>query len=189
MAAELQTTFTGSLGLQYEQVAKAIRMDTNLLSMERAGFFTSHHGYDTHGSMNQDTLFNELNSAITSLVSNLKQQGLWDNTVIVFVSDFGRTLTSNSQGTDHGWGGNYFVLGGKVRGGQVLGKFPDRLDPIVSDENDGRGRIIPTTPWESVWNGIADWFGVDQEGRDAILPIKKNFDNSTIFSVGQLFES
>ena len=102
MDAELQTAFSGDLGLQYQQVAKAIRMDTELLDMERAGFFTSLGGFDTHNAMNQDLLLEQVNSAITSLVADLKAQGLWDNVVIVFVSDFGRTLTGNSRGTDHG---------------------------------------------------------------------------------------
>ena len=188
MDGELQTAFSGELGLQYEQVAKAIRMDTNLLDMERAGFYTMLHGFDTHGSMNQDGKLTELNNAITSLVTNLKEQGQWDNVVLVFVSDFGRSLTSNSQGTDHGWGGNYFVLGGKVKGGQMLGKYPERLDPIHSDLDDGRGRIIPSTPWESVWNGVAEWFGIDNEARTDILPTMRNFDNDIIFSAAQLFK-
>ena len=190
MDAELQTAFAGDLGKQFEQVAKAIRMDTNLISMERAGFYAFHHGYDTHGSLNQDALLTEVNSAISTLVTSLKQQGKWNNVVLVFVSDFGRSLTGNSQGTDHGWGGNYFVLGGKVNGGQILGEFPNRLDPVHSDVSASRrGSIIPTTPWESIWNGIAEWFGVDKEGRESILPVMKNFENSSIFSAAQLFKS
>ena len=102
MDAELQTAFSGDLGLQYQQVAKAMRMDTELLDMERSGFFTSLGGFDSHGAMEQDGKFGVINSALTSLVTDLKAQGLWDKVVIVFVSDFGRTLTSNSQGTDHG---------------------------------------------------------------------------------------
>merc|ERR1711865_1211613 len=111
------------------------------MGMERSGFFTSLGGFDSHGAMEQDGKFGVINSALTSLVADLKAQGLWDKVVIVFVSDFGRTLTSNSQGTDHGWGGNYFVMGGSVKGGHILGKYPDRLDPVHSDENDGRARM------------------------------------------------
>jgi cullin-associated NEDD8-dissociated protein 1 len=185
MSGDLPTAFTGELGEQFEQVAKAIRMDVNLIDMERAGFFTSQWGYDSHGSMDQSTLYNEVNSAIASFVTDMKQQGKWDNVVMVFASDFGRTLTSNTQGTDHGWGGNYFVLGGKVNGGQMLG-----LDPIYSDEDDGRARIIPSTPWESIWNGIAEWFGVDKESREEILPMMKNFDfNRTIFTAETMFKA
>ena len=54
-------------------------------------------------------------------------QGQWENITVVVVSDFGRTLTTNSQGTDHAWGGHYMVLGGDVRGKQMLGKYPSRL--------------------------------------------------------------
>merc|ERR1719424_327938 len=90
MDAELQTAFSGDLGLQYQQVAKAMRMDTELLDMERSGFFTSLGGFDSHGAMEQDGKFGVINSALTSLVTDLKAQGLWDKVVIVFLSDFGR---------------------------------------------------------------------------------------------------
>lgn len=67
-----------------------------------------------------------------------------------------RTLTTNGQGTDHAWGGIHLVAGGKVRGGQILGKYPDSLLDSGSVAL-GRGRILPTTPWEAMWNGIVDW--------------------------------
>jgi cullin-associated NEDD8-dissociated protein 1 len=54
-------------------------------------------------------------------------QGVWGNVTIVSASDFGRTLTSNGLGTDHAWGGNHFVVGGSVKGGQVLGNYPSDL--------------------------------------------------------------
>ena len=108
--------------------------------------------------------------------------------MLVAVRDALQPSTLSDALPDAGWGGNYFVIGGKVNGGQVLGKYPDRLDHVHSDENDGRARMIPSTPWESIWNGVAEWYGVDEEGREAILPMMKNFENSTIFSAAQLFE-
>ena len=45
---------------------------------------------------------------------------MWENVTIVTASDFGRTLTDNGLGTDHGWAGIDMLLGGAVRGGQVL---------------------------------------------------------------------
>ena len=47
---------------------------------------------------------------------------MWENVVVATVSDFGRTLLSNGQGSDHGWGGNHMVIGGDVRGKRILGK-------------------------------------------------------------------
>jgi hypothetical protein len=56
-----------------------------------------------------------------------------------------QTLTPNtSGGTDHAWGGNYFAFGGGMKGGRILGHYPESMtesDPT----NDGRGRLIPTT--------------------------------------------
>merc|ERR1711862_744355 len=77
---------------------------------------------------------------------------------LVITSDFGRTLTPNNQdGSDHGWGGNYFMMGGQVKGGQILGQYPDDYDGHLDA---GRGRVIPTTPWDAVWYGISEWMGV-----------------------------
>lgn len=74
--------------------------------------------------------FKLLNGALTAFKNEMVRQGLWDSVTLVVTSDFARTLTENSsQGSDHGWGGNYFVMGGNVKGGQVLGQFPDDITP------------------------------------------------------------
>ena len=52
------------------------------------------------------------------------------------------------------------VMGGKVKGGQMHGQYP----PDFTDDGPvgiGRGRLIPTHPWESMWNPISEWMGVD----------------------------
>ena len=54
----------------------------------------------------------DLGSQLKSFKEEMVAQGIWDDVAVVCVSDFGRTLTPNGQGTDHGWGGNYFVAGG-----------------------------------------------------------------------------
>ena len=105
---------------------------------------------------------------------------------VVCVSDFGRTLTSNGQGSDHGWGGNYWVLGGGVKGKQMLGEFPERLAEFESDHNIGRGRVIPTTPWEAVWSAVAEWLGIQDKVLDKIVPHAKNF-KAGIFKQRDLF--
>ena len=69
----------------------------------------------------------------------------------------------------------------------MLGRFPSRLTEFESEANVGRGRFIPTTPWESIWNGVAEWWGLDGAGRDAVLPNKANFA-SEILSLVDLFK-
>lgn len=51
-------------------------------------------------------------------------------------------------------------MGGAVKGGQILGQYPDRLDSN-GDLNAGRGRMIPTRPWEAIWEPTATWMGVE----------------------------
>ena len=73
-------------------------------------------------------------------------------------------------------GGNYFLAGGSVKGGQVLGDYPQ---PLTGGHPSAipRGRFIPTTPWDAVWNGIANWLGVYEDAElDWALPNRGSFD-------------
>ena len=176
-----------TLSQQLEKVSVVMRLDKSDLKTERSAFMTKQPGFDSHGAMDISPNLRAVNQALDSFVEELKVQGTWNETVIVCLSDFGRTLVPNAQGTDHGWGGNYFLLGGNVRGGQILGQFPDRLDEAYNDVSLGRGRVLPTTPWEAIWNGVADWWGVDKKDKAAILPHAANFPPSTLFTQKQLF--
>jgi uncharacterized protein (DUF1501 family) len=147
-------------------------------------------GWDSHGSVDISEQLDYLDEAVGMLVDELKMQGVWDDVAIVCLSDFGRTLNSNSQGTDHGWGGNYWVAGGKVKGTQMLGTFPSRLSEFEEGSlNTGRGRFIPTTPWESVWNAVGEWLELDEAELRDVLPHKANFPADTMFSKEQLFQN
>jgi len=118
----------------------------------------------------------------------MKRQGIWENVVIVMGSDFGRSITPNSGGgTDHAWGGNYFLIGGGVDGGKILGTYPEHLTD-KSSQWILRGRLVPTTPWDSVWNGIANWMGVRGDtDLDYLLPNRFNFDRCAMFTDQDLF--
>lgn len=80
------------------------------------------------------------------------------------------------------------MLGGRVRGGRMLGQFPNRLTEEDSDVSCGRGRVIPTTPWEAVWKGLAEWWNVPQDKIDFILPRAKNWAAGALFNESMLFE-
>merc|ERR1719174_3221851 len=94
--------------------------------------------------------FDEINDALRAFVNEMKSQGRWKDVTVITVSEFGRTITSNGLGTDHGWGGHQMLMGGSVRGGKILGSYPDDLSDSAP-LNTGRGRIIPTSPWEAIW--------------------------------------
>lgn len=71
------------------------------------------------------------------------------------------------------------MTGGSVRGGRVLGEYPYPLTPGDNAHSSSipRGRFIPTTPWDAVWNGIANWLGVySDEHLDWALPNRHVFD-------------
>jgi uncharacterized protein (DUF1800 family)/uncharacterized protein (DUF1501 family) len=190
-AVTLSTTFSedDKVSQQLNQVSKIIKLRKDLQA-ERDVFIVTHGGYDTHNDVGDIYKGNldEVNTALTSFVEEMKSQHIFENTVLVSTSDFGRTLTSNGQGTDHAWGGNYFILGGEVKGGQILGKYPDKLGADGS-LNIGRGRILPTSSWEALWNGLSEWFGVVPGKIDQVLPNKKNFPADQLFTKNQLFKT
>lgn len=157
-------------------------------NVNRDVFVVTQGGYDMHFEDGLADKFQAANGALADFIQEVKDQGLWDSTVIVMGSDFGRSMNANSNsGTDHAWGGNYFMAGGSVKGGQVLGKFPTPLGP-ESDYWLGRGRWIPTTPWDSIWNAVAQWLGVhEEEDLDWILPNRESFKSHALHSMCDLF--
>ena len=52
-----------------------------------------------------DSLFAELDGALRGFLAELRAQDIFDQVAVFTSSDFGRTLTSNGAGTDHGWAG------------------------------------------------------------------------------------
>jgi len=172
---------------QLKEVAKLIQLDTTEFNMERAAYYTKVGGWDSHASVDIGEQLRNVNNGIKEFAKEMKDQGQWDNVAVIVVSDFGRTLTANHQGTDHGWGGNYFATGGSIKGKQMLGKFPSRFTEFESDANIGRGQILPTTPWEAIWNGVSEWWGFDADERKALLPHAENFEKDAIFTAEQMF--
>ena len=144
-----------AIGKQLLQVATIINA-SDALQTERQVFFVKVGSFDTHsdnGPIMQGHM-TDINNALRSFVAEVKTQGKWDDVALFSVSEFGRTITSNGAGTDHGWGGHHFLLGGSVNGGKIHGSYPADLSSS-SPLNTGRGRIIPTMPWEAVWKPLA----------------------------------
>ena len=95
-----------------------------------------------------------------------------NNVTLFTASDFGRTITTNGDGTDHGWGAHHFVLGGAVNGGEIYGRFP-----IPAQHRPGRGqqRLPAGDLGRHDRRTLGNWFGVSDANLDTVFPNLTNF--------------
>lgn len=163
-----------NFGNNLKTVARTIAAQAKL-KMKRQTFFVRIGGWDHHTTLHdsQNTMYPDLSDSLYAFSLALKEIGMEDNVLTFSVSDFGRTLTSNDAGSDHGWGGNAFVMGGPVDGGKIYGTYPDLH--LGSDLDTGRGRQIPTTSVDQYSAEIAKWFGVANGDLETVFPNINNF--------------
>jgi uncharacterized protein (DUF1501 family) len=162
------------LATQLRTVAKLISARASL-SMSRQIFFVSTGGFDQHDDLvaDQPGLLGNISSSVKSFYDALTEMGM-ENSVTLFThSDFGRTLTSNGDGSDHAWGGVQLVVGGAVRGQRIYGQYP--LLEIGSALEIGGGRHIPTTSADQYAATLARWFGVQDADLSKVAPSIGNF--------------
>jgi uncharacterized protein (DUF1501 family) len=175
LAPPLGTVFPQSqLGSQLRTVAQMISVREEL-QMERQVFFVATGGFDTHDDqiLNQPGLLGGVSEAVKAFHDATVELGI-DGSVTTFsASDFGRTLTSNGDGTDHGWGGISFVTGGAVAGRDLYGTYP--VLQLGSEDDVGGGRMIPTTSADQYAATLARWFGVGDADIPVVAPNIGNF--------------
>jgi uncharacterized protein (DUF1501 family) len=93
---------------------------------------------------------------------------LAERVTLFTASDFGRTLTSNGNGSDHGWGSHHLVMGGAVRGGRFWGQAPVLANDGPDDV--GQGRLLPSTAVDPYAATLARWMGVGEAELPLVLP-------------------
>jgi uncharacterized protein (DUF1501 family) len=192
-ATVVTATFPGgSTSDEFEMITR-IMQTREARGSKRDVFFVDDGGYDTHSNVDLALInnFSRINGVLTAFVEELQNIGLWESTTVVQFSEFARTLDPNTgDGTDHAWGGNHFMFGGSVNGGQVLGHYPTHFQQGDAAKLAlSRGRMIPTTPWDAMWYGTASWFGIPVGGpeMDKVLPMHKNFPTTTLYDEAKLF--
>ncbi len=171
------------LKAQLRLVAQLIN-NRERLGMTRQVFFVTMGGWDTHQDQNirLPVLLADLNDAIGSFHDAIGTGGLdvADSVTTFTTTDFGRTLTSNGDGTDHGWGNHAFVMGGSVNGGRHYGEIPSFASTNNPDDvGTGRafgGRLVPKISVGQYGATLARWAGVDDGELDAIFPDLRQFD-------------
>ncbi len=169
-----------SLAAQLKMVAKMIAARDSLGS-KRQVFFVSLGGFDTHDGILDvhPMLMDKVGTALNAFHSTMMELGVGNQVTAFTASDFGRTLTTDGDGSDHGWGSMHFVLGGAVNGRNYYGTAP----VIASDGPDdvGQGRLLPNLSVDQLGATLAKWFGVSDSELTTVLP---NISNYTMKNVG-----
>ena len=177
-----------SLADQLRMVARLIAA-RNTLGNKRQVFMVSLGGFDLHDNLVDGHARNmgRVSDAIKAFYDALGPSGLnVANQVTTFTSsEFGRTLSSNGDGSDHGWGGHQFIVGGAVNGGACYGYAPPVSVSSTTAPQDqwhvGQGRLLPSTSVDQYAATLAKWFGVqssEMTGSGSILPFLDNFGGS-----------
>jgi uncharacterized protein (DUF1501 family) len=167
-----------SLADQLKIVARLISVSQEL-GAKRQVFFVSLGGFDTHDSLlaTHPTLMTRLGGAMRAFHDAMVEIGAINKVTAFTASDFGRTLTSNADGSDHGWGSMHFVMGGAVHGRDFYGP-----PPIVANngpDDVGQGRLLPAVSVDQYGATLASWFGVANGSMSTVLPNIVNYNPST----------
>lgn len=167
----LTTTFPDSgLGRQLRMAARLIASRVQL-GMRRQTFFASIGGFDTHGDdqlATQNRLLGEISAAVAAFSAAMVELGVDRKVTLFTASDFSRTFPSNGAGSDHAWGGHHLVVGGSVRGGRIVGDFPDLT--LRGPNDAGNGLWIPTIAVDEVAATLGRWFGASDAQLAEVLP-------------------
>jgi len=173
----LTTTFDNTpLSKQLEMVAKTISAKSRL-GTEQQTFFVRYIGWDHHSELlkTHANMLTVLDNALGSFQKALEEQGIADEVVTLVGSDFGRTLTSNGNGSDHGWGGHAIFMGSEVNGGQIFGQYPSLELGNANPLDIGNGVLIPTTSTDELYAELLMWFGLARGQLGSVLPNLANF--------------
>ena len=183
---------TNPLASQLHTVAAMIAARQSL-GVTRQVFFVSLGGFDNHGDQfGRDAvsgnktllagkhfdLLRKLDEALRTFYDATVAMGVAGSVTTMTMSDFGRTLKSNGQGSDHGWGGHHLVMGGAVNGGRIVGTMPTVALNTATDV--GEGRLLPTTASDTYAASCAQWLGATSAELDAIFPNLGRFPTRTL---------
>ena len=167
-----------NLASQLQIVARLISVSQEL-GAKRQVFFVSQGGFDLHDNLlaQHPGLLGNVANAIRAFYDTTVALGVADRVTTFTGSDFGRTLQSNDDGSDHGWGGMHFVAGGAVNGRRFYGTPPAIGNNTPDDV--GQGRLLPTISVDQYASTLASWFGVSASNMSTVLPNIGNYNPST----------
>jgi uncharacterized protein (DUF1501 family) len=178
------------LAEQLQTVARLVHVArSGGLSVRRQVFFVELGTFDTHDTQNvhHAQLLAQLAHGIDYFDTTLGNLGARDAVTVMTQSEFGRSFTSNGDGTDHGWGAHHFVIGGAVRGGDIYGRFPvlgrknganNRFDS--SPDQLHNGVLLPAVAVEQLAATLGRWLGLSETELADVLPRLREFSPSNV---------
>lgn len=175
-----------STAQQFQIVARMIDAGlSGATGVRRQLFFVNMGGFDSHDLQNRNhgDLMARLSHALAYFDAALGALNARASVTTFTASDFGRTFTSNGDGTDHGWGSHHFVMGGAVKGGDLYGRFPTLGGKNANNNNFdsspdqlGNGALLPEVSVDQLGATLGRWFGVSDAALADIFPNLANFD-------------
>jgi uncharacterized protein (DUF1501 family) len=171
-----------TLATQLQTVAKMIAA-RGPLGAKRQVFMVSLGGFDLHDFLpdQHPGLLTNVSEAMAAFYKTTEELGVSQNVTTFTASDFGRTLASNGDGADHGWGSHHFVLGGAVKGKQFYGTAP--AIAVNGPDDVGQGRLLPTTSVDQFAATLGTWFGLSATELPLMVP---NINNYSLKNLGFL---
>ena len=120
-----------------------------------------YNSFDTHA--NQATLhsglWGDVSNNVETFFQDLKDHNASDNVMLLMFTEFGRRISDNGSGTDHGAGGIAFVVGDHVKGG-IYGQYPS-LEPSQQEEG---GNLKYNMDFRSIYTTVVeDFFKMDPQ--------------------------
>ena len=171
----LRTGFpANALATQLRTVARMIAARASF-GVARQVFFVSHGGYDLHNGLleTHPLLLSQLGQALRAFHDATVELGVAQQVTTFTASDFGRALSCNGDGSDHGWGAHHLLMGGAVKGRSFYGRMPEFA--VNGPDDIGQGRLLPTTSVDQFSATLAAWLGVPDSGLVDVAPNLGNF--------------
>jgi uncharacterized protein (DUF1501 family) len=170
------------LAVQLQTIARIIA-GRDTLGAKRQVFYVSLAGFDTHDTQKSKhaDLMAKLAHAMAyfdGAMASLQGTDMRKQVTLFTASDFGRTFSSNGDGTDHGWGGHHFVMGGAVKGQDIYGAMP--TTGLGHELDIGNGSLLPTTSVDQYGATLASWFGLSATQIVDVFPNIVNFSNRNL---------
>jgi uncharacterized protein (DUF1501 family) len=170
------------LAIQLQTVARVIGGSASL-GLKRQLFMVGLGGFDNHSNQMPDhewamTQIDHAMGYLDSVLANLDGRDVRSQVTLFSASDFGRTFSSNGNGTDHGWGAHHFIYGGAVKGGDIYGEFP--ASGVGHAWDYGKGVLLPQTSVDQYAATLGAWLGLSAGQLVDVLPNLSRFPKANL---------